>query len=113
MDYEKKYKEALKRAERFHSEPTGSTERIICEQIFPELKETKDVQIKRAIAHVLNENYADAAVIEGVEIAEITAWLEEQNKKIYANEVIEWLKSYGVEIPTLIKSFEKQFNFDF
>lgn len=39
----------------------------------------KDEKMKKAIMHILYENYTDTAVIEGVEIAEIVAWLEENN----------------------------------
>ena len=39
----------------------------------------KDEKMKKAIMHILYENYTDAAVIEGVEIAEIVAWLEKNN----------------------------------
>lgn len=38
----------------------------------------KDEKMKKAIMHILYENYTDAAVIEGVEIAEIVAWLKEK-----------------------------------
>lgn len=38
----KAYDEAIERAKRLHSEPTGGTERIVCEQIFPALKENKE-----------------------------------------------------------------------
>lgn len=38
----RRYDEAIERAKRLHSEPTGGTERIVCEQIFPELRESED-----------------------------------------------------------------------
>lgn len=81
MDYKKKYKEALERARVYH---TGGSicDAHMTEVIFPELKESEDEKMKTAIKHVLYENYTDAAVIEGVEIAEIVAWLEDQGKKI-------------------------------
>ena len=44
------------------------------ELIFTEVKESE--RMKKAIRHILYENYTDAAVIEGVEIAEIVAWIE-------------------------------------
>lgn len=74
MDYEKKYKEALERAKKYKLKE----DLIITQDIFPELAESEDKRIKKAIIHVLYENYTDAAVIEGVEIAEIVAWLEKQ-----------------------------------
>ena len=79
MDYEKKYKEALEKARlsRLQLLDIGE-EATEIEYIFPELKESKDERIKKAITHILYENYTDAAVIEGVEISEIVAWLEKQ-----------------------------------
>ena len=46
--------------------------------LIPELRESEDERMVKAITHVLYENYTDAAVIEGVEIAEIVTWLEKQ-----------------------------------
>lgn len=106
MDYEKKYFDALDLMKGLYPTLEGGKKEE-AERVFPELKEAK---IIRAIARVLDENYMDSAVIEGVEIAEINAWLEEQGRKINANEVIEWLQSYGIAIPTLIKSFTNRFN---
>ena len=49
--------------------------------MFPELKESEDEKVKKAIIHILYENYTDAAVIEGVEIVKIVAWLEKQGEQ--------------------------------
>jgi hypothetical protein len=46
--------------------------------IFPE---SEDERVIKAITHILYENYTDAAVIEGVEIAEIVTWLEKQKEQ--------------------------------
>lgn len=111
MDYEKKYFEALNLMKSLYSTLDGEKKEK-AERVFPELKDAKkEAKIIRAIARVLDENHMDSAVIEGVEIAEIKAWLEEQKMKmnINANVVIEWLQSFGIEIPTLIKSFKNQF----
>lgn len=60
-----------------------SEDGLVCEieKIFPKLKESGDGRVKKAITHILYENYTDAAVIEGVEIAEIVAWLERQGEQ--------------------------------
>ena len=83
MDYEQKYKAALSWMQSLYKGLHGATKED-AEHYFPELKESEseDEEMKKAIKHVLYENYTDAAVIEGVEIAEIVAWLEEQGKKI-------------------------------
>lgn len=89
MDYEKAYKEALERAKVLMEEGRIAVEAgtTTCEYIFPELKMSKDERVKKAITHILYENYTDAAVIEGVEIAEIVAWLEKQGEQNHADKV--------------------------
>lgn len=79
MNYEEKYKEALERAKRLHSEPTGETERIVCEQIFPELAESEDERIRKwCISHF------KAAVLVTKNNAEYQEYLN--------NKVIPWLE---------------------
>lgn len=80
-NYEKEYTQALERAKEMLVYKEVRQEDM--EYLFPELKEKKsdDKRMKKAIMHVLYENYTDAAVIEGVEIAEIVAWLEKQCKQ--------------------------------
>lgn len=76
MDYEKKYRKALERAKRLHSEPTGGTERIVCEQIFPELMGSEDERIRQELIGFLrnipNSNYT---------CEEMALWLEKQGEK--------------------------------
>ena len=60
MDYEKEYKNALKRAKDCHvnkklSELVDNAQQL-CEYIFPELKMSKDEKIKREIIKFLKEN---------------------------------------------------------
>ena len=96
MDYEKKYKEALERFKTFREkyctygdlhfgdvifDKTGEAQKDL-DAIFPELAESEDERMIKAIEHILYENYSDAAVIEGVEIAEIVTWLEKQKEPI-------------------------------
>lgn len=80
MDYKEKYNAALERARYYHSKDYMLINSAI-ENIFPELAESKDEKMKKAIMHILYENYTDAAVIEGVEIAEIVTWLEKQGEQ--------------------------------
>lgn len=82
MDYEKAYKDALERARNIRfGNPNSATANVVCEEIFPELCESKDERVKKAIIHILYENYTDAAVVKGFEIAEIVAWLEKQGEQ--------------------------------
>jgi hypothetical protein len=81
------YDEAIAKAQK-ELQSCGSKDCDAARQIyrfFPELKEPEDERMKKAIIHILYENYTDAAVIEGVEIAEIVAWLEKQGEsKFYS-----------------------------
>ena len=81
MDYEKKYKEALEKAENALRTDLHESGVWAIKRIFPELAESEDERMIKAITHILYENYSDAAVIEGVEIAEIVTWLEKQKEK--------------------------------
>lgn len=79
MDYEKKYRKALERAKRLHSEPTGGTERIVCEQIFPELRWSEDERIRRAIIKGLSS--CGKKYWGGFEVKAAIAWLEKQGEQ--------------------------------
>lgn len=93
MNYERKYKEALERAKKLHSEPTGGTERIVCEQIFPELIESEDERIRKELIDFLwKEKIFLQEVHLSVEnspkyrfVMDAIAWLEKQGEKNLAN----------------------------
>ena len=89
MDFEQRYKDALRRAKKLYGQGT-ITECL--GWVFPELEDENE-RMKKAIMHVLYENYTDAAVIGGVEIAEIATWLEKQGHMLDPDKVIEWLKT--------------------
>ena len=76
MNYEEKYKEALERARKLHSEPTGGAERIVCEQIFPELIESEEERIRKEIL--------DYLLSRGVR-HEWIAWMKKQGLQKLAN----------------------------
>lgn len=85
MNYERKYKEALERAKRLHSEPTGETERIICEQIFPELIESADERIRKAIIEHLRQDIELGQILSEEVGSDWIAWLEKQGEQNLAN----------------------------
>lgn len=92
------YDKALERARKlYNSEETSADVEIACENIFPELAESEDERMKKAIIHILYENYTDAAVIEGVEIAEIVAWLEKQATK-----------SVNIDIESMVSQYKQR-----
>lgn len=90
-NYEQKYKEILEMVKAaYYSPETPYVAKAWLLTMFPTIAENedKDERMKKAIMHVLYENYTDAAVIEGVEIAEIIAWLEKQGHMLNAAKVI-------------------------
>lgn len=76
MNYERKYKEALERAKRLHSEPTGGTERIVCEQIFPELAESEDERTRKELMDFVVGN----TINKDGKREKYLAWLEKQKE---------------------------------
>lgn len=85
MDYEKSYKEALERARKLHSEPTGGTERIVCEQIFPELMESADERIRKAIIEHLRQDIELEQILSEEVGSDWITWLEKQGEQNLAN----------------------------
>lgn len=75
----KRYDKAIERAKRLHSEPTGGTERIVCEQIFPELKESEDEKTRKQIVSFLKEFECDH--YRNLDFSSWIAWLEKQSEQ--------------------------------
>lgn len=83
MDYEKKYKEALERAREFYNNEecrVGMTP-VDLEDIFPELKESEDERIRKAlITYFQNFPYVGIESA-GTNAKEVLAWLEKQGEQ--------------------------------
>lgn len=90
MNYEEKYNEALERAKRLHGEPTGGTERIVCEQIFPELKDSEYEKVRKVIMGCCIDHGHKYGCF-GVTMEDMCAWLEKQSHKLDPDKVVEWL----------------------
>ena len=80
MNYEEKYKKALERAKKLHSEPTGGTERIVCEQIFPELLESEDERMRKEIRDFICWAI-DRGSITKEQREQSTSWISWLNKQ--------------------------------
>lgn len=80
MDYEKKYKEALKRAKKCLDE-NRDTCFVRPDVIFPELAESEDEKIRKDIIKFLIDVNNGAYTKSELEIASWIAWLEKQGKK--------------------------------
>ena len=88
MDYEKKYKEALKRAKDMMS--YREVRREDMEYLFPELKESEDERVRKSIIAIIN-NYVD-------------------NSNTFKPQMIAWLEKQG-NVNTLIQeASEKSYN---
>jgi len=82
MDYEKKYREALKKAEAFYYSATTEpiTEREVLANIFPELQESEDERIRKRLIEFFKDFGKTRSHCWSVSIPDILAWLEKQGK---------------------------------
>jgi hypothetical protein len=90
MDYKEKYEHALERARQFGEKPYLEDSAGIVEYIFPELKESEDEKIRKALvkyftSRITNPDYE----IYGIPFKEVLAWLEKQGAKVSAIEGFE------------------------
>ncbi len=75
MDYEKLYKDALERAREYKKHGYMMIN-VALDNIFPELKESEDDRIKKALVRF----HKSTIDIDGIKGGEIIAWLEKQGK---------------------------------
>ena len=85
MNYEQLYKEALERARQVHTTNVDENKKST-EYIFPELKESEDERIRKAIICYIG--YGQHC---GVSNIDMIAWLEKQGNDSYLQEKIESL----------------------
>lgn len=101
MNYEEKYKNALERANKLYEQGT-ITESL--GYVFPELKESEDERIRKAIiAYISHDQHC------GVSNADMIAWLEKQDNKLDADRVIGWLVANICDFEYYVKLFKKDF----
>ena len=82
MDYEKKYKKALERANEYHFD--GAKQCIIdtLEYIFPELVESEDERIRKAILNYFIKCWGNCKDdVYGIHVEDVIAWLEKQGRQ--------------------------------
>jgi hypothetical protein len=76
IDYKKKYEEALQRARNIRfGNPQSNTANMVCEEVFPELKERTDEKMMRNIIEFLRMFSPCEMTRDGTTIGEILAWL--------------------------------------
>lgn len=82
--YEQKYKEALEKA-KLMIDDLRKGEDILAvsdlESMFPELKESEDERIRKALINGFNKFDKSAVWYNGITNGQILAWLEKQCKK--------------------------------
>lgn len=117
MDYEKKYKEALKRAEGvIEQNPLMEYLKKGIEYIFPELKESEDERIKNWLIGYFHQYKEDGMekYANGLKVESILAWLEKQGEQKLADKVIkpkfhegDWIVFNGLTlyVKEVIKGF--------
>jgi hypothetical protein len=78
MDYEQKYKEAFERARIIHKYSSDLAEIKRMECVFPELRESEDERIRKAISIYLDwlDGRKDCAPRGEYSIRDMIAWLE-------------------------------------
>lgn len=80
--YEKKYKEALERARKSHDKANDLIKKEWIETIFPELKESEDERIRKALLEMVHDTTGDELWTNyNVHKEEALAWLEKQDKQ--------------------------------
>lgn len=82
MDYEKKYNEALEKAKEVYNRKDATDGgKLILESIFPELKESEDERIRKALLEMVHDTTGDELWVDyNVHKEEALAWLEKQGK---------------------------------
>jgi len=78
MDYEKAYKDALKRARKIHNETEIDYEKGVIEEIFPELAKSEDEKIKEDLIKWISE-FPDMLWRNHYK-EDVVAWLKRQCK---------------------------------
>ena len=87
MDYKKKYNEALERAKHAldsHNAGLVKTDKVLIESMFPELKESEDEKIRKAVIEMIH----DTPSIEC-----------EENYNVCKNDILAWLENQGEQKP--------------
>ena len=108
MNYEKKYKEALEKARQFSERPLQEDSSGIVEYIFPELKESEDEKIRKALLesfeYQIKESHPDKEWVCGVKLKDIISWLEKQGGCEHIKK--EWTTSDAATLKELIDFLE-------
>lgn len=81
MDYKEKYELAR---DWYNDQSTTKKEKVLLETLFPELKESEDEKIRKALIHALknlDKDHCDIIYLDGFSIQQCIDWLEKQGKQ--------------------------------
>ncbi len=77
------YDEALERAKMFHSHMVSDGIRCAVEEIFPELAESEDERIRKALIEMVHDTTCDELWVDyNIHKEEALAWLERQGESL-------------------------------
>lgn len=91
MDYKKSYEDALERAKGIYNEnPSSSTAKFVCGQIFPEIKESEDERIRKELLEYFHDLQliSDCDFSPSFTIDDILAYLEKLKEQ--KPKMIQW-----------------------
>jgi len=115
MNYEEKYKSALKWMQSLYSGLHGATKED-AEKYFPELKESKDERIRKTLIAFFRDWERTKSHCWNVNVTDIIAWLEKQGHMLDPDKVVEWLNDQAckgwiedVEVEKFVDKFKKDF----
>lgn len=75
------YDNILEKARKWYNANTNAGYRSIFEDIFPELAESEDERIRKALISVLQSDFESDTTIHDISVGDIIAWLEKQSKQ--------------------------------
>ena len=76
--YEKKYKEIVGLIKKAYLYAQTDSTKAVLEEIFPELRESEDERIRKAIKYCIKQGFIGHGRIENVIVDDCLAWLEKQ-----------------------------------
>lgn len=94
----KRYDEVIERARYWEKNPTVWSSDDICQKLFPELKESEDERIRKALIHLITEQDGYLTAVNGISTKDILSWLEKQGEQKSAKNIVETWKDMRLEV---------------
>ncbi len=107
----KAYDEALSRAESLYDNESSSADTLIaCEAIFPELQESNDEKIRKALINIFS-THKDYEIFFGISVENIVTWLEKQkNTDVLDKEEREFADNVDLYRKDMDEFYKKGYN---